>query len=156
MEGKEFVDFVSWVKTGNFYNFFAVHSAILEQKLDHVKVALKDSVGHWIPLQLHSFKEFFVLVVCWYLRVTQGQPKRIPVVLPSQNSLNVLPSEVCATSQCLWPERPISLAAIFGRFPGLDRKNLVQKIESVRLLHFFSFLRQFRHSCRLAKVCCGS
>ena len=54
MEGKEFVDFVCGVKTGHFHYFLAVHSAVLEQKLDHVKVSLKDGVGHWIPLQLHS------------------------------------------------------------------------------------------------------
>ena len=54
MEGKEFVDFVCGVKTGHFHYLLAVHSAVLEQKLDHVKVSLKDGVSHWIPLQLYS------------------------------------------------------------------------------------------------------
>ena len=94
---------------------------------------MEDGVRHRVPLEFHPLEQLLALRVR-YLALAQGQPKRVPVVLLGEHSLDVLPLEVLAAAGR--PDRPVCETVALPTFPRFDRQDLVENVEAICLLDF--------------------
>ena len=86
-----------------------------------------------------TYQELFTLIVRGYFGVSKGQTERIPVVLPCDDSLDVLPLKVTVRSHASICHASSFVCLIF------DGQNLAKHIKAISFLDRFNFALQFFH-----------